>query len=79
MLWMGIWVHPYADGPLGMGGDFWKIGGMAELPSDVVRSWLMLQSVDCIHIHIHMYTSLMLMGLWRWERIFGKLGVWALS
>jgi hypothetical protein len=30
MLWMGIWVHPYADTPLEVGVDFRKIGGMAE-------------------------------------------------
>jgi hypothetical protein len=30
MLWMGIWMHPYADTPVQVGVDFREIGGMAE-------------------------------------------------
>jgi hypothetical protein len=48
MLWMGIWVHPYTVMPLQVGVDFRKIGAFPS-PSDVVMSWLRLQTpIDCI-------------------------------
>jgi hypothetical protein len=51
MLWMGIWVHTYTVKPLQIGVNFRKIG-VGLSPSDVVMSWLRLQtSVDCI-VHI---------------------------
>jgi hypothetical protein len=49
MLWMGIWVHPYAL-PLHVqvGGDFRKKGAWPSL-YDVVVTWLRLQTpIDCI-------------------------------
>jgi hypothetical protein len=56
-MWMGIWVHPYTVTPLQVGVDFGKIGvGLG--PSDVVMSWLRLQTpVDCIPHPYHMYTK----------------------
>jgi hypothetical protein len=30
MQWMGIWVHSHTVMHLEVGGDYWKIGGMAE-------------------------------------------------
>ncbi len=68
-------------------------------PSDVVKSWLRLQSpLDCIphpyYINVYIYTvcfstlicfgwtcgcTLILIYLWRWGWIFGKLGVWLSS
>ncbi len=49
MLWMDMWVHPYTDMPLKMGEDLWEIGGIWLSPSDVVKSWMRLQSlIDCI-------------------------------
>ena len=63
-----------------------------QSPSDVVKSWLRLQSlVDCIphpyHLYIMCFSTLICCGwtcgctltlirLWRWVWIFGKLGVW---
>ena len=57
MLWMGIWVHPYTVTFVQVGVDFRKIYvGLG--PSDVVRSWLRLQTcIDCIPHPYHMYTK----------------------
>jgi hypothetical protein len=45
---MGIWVHPYAVIHVQVRVDFRKIGAWLS-PSDVVRSWLRLQTTrDCI-------------------------------
>ena len=41
MLWMGTWVHPYADTPLQVEGDYWKIE-VQYSQSDAVMSWLRL-------------------------------------
>ena len=44
MLWMGTWVHPYTlFTPAREGADFRKIGAWLS-PSDVVMSWLRLQT-----------------------------------
>ncbi len=88
---MGIWVHPYAITPLEVGVDFRKIGVWLS-PGDVIRTWLRLQSpVDCIphpyHMNVKCFNTficcgwasvctLMLIYLWRWGWILGKLGVW---
>ncbi len=56
-LWMGVWVHPYTVTLVQVGVDFWKIY-VGPGPSDVVRSWLRLQTcVDCIPHTFHMYTK----------------------
>jgi hypothetical protein len=48
MLWMGIWVHPYTVTSVLVGVDFRKIEAWLSL-SDVVRSWLRLETPrDCI-------------------------------
>ena len=73
-----------------VGVDFRKIY-VGSCPSDVVRSWLRLQTpIDCIPHPCHMYLkcfstliccgwtcgcTLTLIRLWRWAWIFGKMGV----
>jgi hypothetical protein len=45
---MGMWVYSYTVMPVQVGVDFRKIGAWLS-PSDVVRSWLRLQTTrDCI-------------------------------
>ena len=62
-MWMGIWVLPYTVTPLQVGVNFWKIG-VGLSPSDVVMSWLRLQTpADCtlcsqnIEQHIYKYVD----------------------
>jgi hypothetical protein len=43
MLWMGIWVHPYTDTCAG-GVGFLEKNVLWLSPSDVVVSWLRLQT-----------------------------------
>ncbi len=55
MPWMGIWVYPYTVTPVEVGGIFWKIGVWLS-PSDVVMSWLRLQTpMKCIPHPYHIY------------------------
>ena len=70
---------------------FGKLGAWLS-PSDVVKSWLRLQSpIDCIphpsYVYAKCFSTLICCGwtcgctptlicLWRWWWIFGKLGVW---
>ncbi len=57
MLLMGIWVHPYTVMPLQVGVNVTKIG-VGLSPSDVVMSWLRLQTpVDCIPHPYHILQS----------------------
>ncbi len=58
MPWMGIWVHPYTATPVQqVGGDSRKIGVWLSW-SDVVTSWLRLQTpVKCIPHPYHMHTK----------------------
>jgi hypothetical protein len=57
MLWMGIWVHPSILLPVQVGVSFWKNGERLS-PSDVVVSWLRLQTTtDCIPHSQYMYTK----------------------
>ncbi len=58
MLWMCIWVHPHTATPVQVrGGGIWIIGVWLS-PSDVVMSWLRLQTpMDCIPHPYHMYTK----------------------
>ena len=59
MLWMGIWVHPYTVTPVRVGVNFWKIGAWIS-PSDIVVSWLRLQTpIDCIPQPYWMYKSVL--------------------
>ncbi len=55
-MWMGIWVHPYTVLLVQVGGDFRKIY-VRPGPSDVVRSWMRLQTlIDSIPQHpYHLY------------------------
>ena len=86
---MGIWVHPHAVTPVWVGVDFRKIGAWLS-PSDVVVSWLRLQTpIDCIpqHIYAKCFSSLRCCG-WAYGCIliavlhvqvgvnFRKNGVW---
>ncbi len=53
----GIWVHPHTVTPLQVGVNFRKIGVWLS-PSDVVMSWLRLQTpTDCIPHPYHLYTK----------------------
>jgi hypothetical protein len=56
--WIGIWVYPYTGStPVEVGGIFKKIGVWLS-PSDVVMSWLRLQTpMKCIPHPYHMYTK----------------------
>ena len=57
MLWMGIWVHPYAVIHAQVGVNFRKTGVWPSL-YDVVVSWLMLQTpIECIPHPYWMYTK----------------------
>ncbi len=93
MLRMDMWVHPYTELPLKVEVDYWcKLGVWWQSLSDVVKSWLRVQSpVDCIPHPYYVYTkcfstliccrwtcrcTLILIHLWRWVWIFGKLEVW---
>jgi hypothetical protein len=59
MLWMGIWVHPYTVTPVRVGVNVWKIGACLS-PSDIVVSWLRLQTPkDCIPQPYWMYKSVL--------------------
>jgi hypothetical protein len=67
---MGIWVHPYTVTLVQVGVDFRKIGVWLSL-SDVVRSWLRLQTpVDCIphpyHMNIKCFSTLICCGWEEW-------------
>ena len=91
MLWMGTWVHPYSVSPVQVGVDLGKLRAWRS-PSDVVRSWLRLQSLaNCIpypyHIHTKCFSTLICCGwapgctltlfhLYRWGWIFVNLGAW---
>ena len=88
MLWMDMWVHPFTDTPLIEGVDFLETWIWLS-PSDVVKSWLRLQSpLDCIPhpycICLMCFSTLICCGwahgctltlfcLFMWEWIFGKL------
>jgi hypothetical protein len=57
MLWMGIWVHPYAVIRVQVGVSFRENGVWPSL-YDVVVSWLRLQTpIDCIPHPYWMYTK----------------------
>ena len=68
MLWMVIWVHPYTVTPVRVRVDFRKNGAWLS-PSDVVVSWLRLQTPkDCTpqpwHIYAKCYLEMLWMGTW---------------
>ena len=57
MLWMGIWVHPYAVIRVQVGVSFRENGVWPSL-YDVAVSWLRLQTpIDCIPHPYWMYTK----------------------
>jgi hypothetical protein len=57
MLWMGIWVHPYSVALVPGGVGLKKIRVLLS-PSEVVWSWLILQThLECIPHPYHMYTK----------------------
>ena len=57
MLWMGIWVHPYAV-LVQVGVNFGKTGVWPSLRYDVVVLWLRLQTpIDCISHPYWMYAK----------------------
>jgi len=57
MLWMGIWMHPYAVLHMQVGVSFMENGVWLSL-YDVVVSWLRLQTpIDCIPHPYWMYTK----------------------
>ena len=65
MLWMDMWVYPYADMPLKVGG--WIIGKLGVWLSPSDTSWLRLQSpIDCIphpyYIHAKCFCTLICCG-----------------
>ena len=86
---VGAPLHWYAFD--GGGGFFGKLAVLLST-SDVVKSWLRLQTpIVCILHPYHIYTkcfstliccgwtcgcTLTLICLWRWGWIFGKFGVW---
>ncbi len=62
-MWTGIWVHPYTVTPVQVRGGFFGKIGVGLSPSDLVMSWLRLQTpVDCIphpyHIHTKCFSTL---------------------
>ena len=69
MPWMGIWVRCYACAGQGSRVDFRKIE-LSPSPSDVVMSWLRLQTrLECIPHPCHIYTvfqhlDMPWMGIW---------------
>ena len=61
MPWMGIWVCPYTVTPVKVRGGFQETD-LSPGPSDVVMSWLRLQThfqtrLECITHPCHMYTK----------------------
>jgi hypothetical protein len=69
MLWMGIWVHPYAVIHVQVGVNFRENGVWTSL-YDVVVSWLRLQTpIDCIPHSYWIYKvfehlEMLWMGIW---------------
>ena len=69
MPWMGIWVRCYACAGQGSRVNFRKIE-LSPSPSDVVMSWLRLQTrLECIPHPCHIYTvfqhlDMPWMGIW---------------
>jgi len=69
MLWMGIWVHPYAVLHVQVGVSFRKNGVWPSL-YDVAVSWLRLQTpIDCIPPILGVYKvfwhlEMLWMGIW---------------